>query len=121
MAQLRIKGQECAFKVIEDGDLVDVLPAIASFDFEIDQEVLQEEYVGETSDRYDSIFHGVNFNVSAHMENQSELALTERLVLKAQRRTGGAARVDIAITYIYPNGQTRIITQPMVISREVPM
>ncbi len=58
MAQ-RIKGQEIEVRLIVDGVLQSTLTDIRSFEVTPKLEKLEEQYLGETTMRYDEIFNGL--------------------------------------------------------------
>ena len=100
----RIKGQEVIISIIVDGELQTRIDSIQDASIEFDLEILNEGYLGETADRYDEIFNGVSFECSYHLSNQQALILAQAIANKAQRRAGGAVRIDVAGTFAFPNG-----------------
>jgi hypothetical protein len=111
MGQKRLKGQEVFITLLGDGsELKGTWKAIVSFDFTDDLEILDEGYIGETSQRFDSIYNGTSFSAEGHMHGKNEDVLRVAIKDKAQRRNGSIGRFDIAFTLPYPSGATRTIT-----------
>lgn len=100
----RITGQDISVRIIVDGALKNELTTIKSIQFTFEMARSEEDYIGETSMRYDSKFNGLAVKLELHSENRQGLDLINAIVLKAQRRAGGAVRIDIACSLLWPNG-----------------
>lgn len=103
MAQ-RIKGQETQVTLTIDGVPQVLVGEVRSFSVELQTEILTEGYLGETTNRKDSIFNGVSGSIELHISDQQTLRVFEMLVDKARRRTPGTL-VNIMSTLSFPNGQ----------------
>ena len=104
MPTQRIKGQEVYVSVLVDGSLQTRIDSIQSSDFEFELDLNEEGYLGETSDRFDSIYKGVSFTLEGHATNQQFLELTKAIISRAQRREGAPTRVDVAGSFAFPGG-----------------
>lgn len=80
-----------------------------------------EGYIGEKTQRYDSVFMGISIEVVGHLTSQEILLLTEAVVARAQRREGAATRVDIAGTFLFENGDTPSLVIPDVFFEGIPL
>ena len=100
----RITGQDISVRIIKDGALMNEITTIKSVQFTFEIARSEEEYIGEVAMRYDMKFNGLAVKIEAHSENRKSLDLINAIVLKAQRRAGGAIRIDIACSLIWPNG-----------------
>lgn len=100
----RIKGQETIMTVQRDGEPQLRIDSIQDAEVTFEMEVLEEGYLGETANRYDAIYNGMSIRLAGHLTNRQLIDLTEAIVLKAQRRTGGAVRIDVAMTLVFPGG-----------------
>lgn len=118
MAQ-RIKGQECEIIMIADSKPLDTITTIKNFEFSFLLEILSEGYMGETTERKDSIFKGISGKLDLHIENQSILTFAQLVVDKARRREAGV-QVNIKSTLNFPNGQRPRIVIPSVEFGEMP-
>ena len=110
MAQAqRIKGQDVEILIVQNGVALDSannsVRDIRNFDVTPKFEKLEEQYLGETSKRYDEIFHGVDFKMDLHFENPYVLTLIKAIKERAQRRTAGEV-INIKATLNFPNGQS---------------
>lgn len=90
--------------ILVDGVLQTRIDTIQSADFEFELDLLEENYLGETSTRYDSIFNGVAITVEGHASNQQFLELTQAIIRRAQNRAGAPIRIDIAGSFAFSNG-----------------
>jgi hypothetical protein len=104
MPQQRIKGQEVAMSILQDGQLLTRIETISSSTIEFELDQLEEGYLGEVSMRYDSIFNGVSVALKGHMTNMQAIDLAQAIVARAQRRSGGAVRIDVVGSFAFPNG-----------------
>lgn len=101
----RIKGQEVSVLLIVDGEVMDTITDVRSFSVTLLIDTLSEGYLGETTERQDEIFKGVEGDISFHFENQDVFNLFAKIVDRAQRRTPGV-RVNIKATMNFPNGDS---------------
>jgi len=119
MAQ-RIKGQEVEVLLVVNGEPQAALFDIRSFELAFQNEILTEGYLGETTDRRDSIFKGVSGRFEAHVENEAFLQFFTTLVDKARRRAPGT-QINIQATLNFPNGQRPRIFIPDAEFGELPL
>jgi hypothetical protein len=99
----RIKGQETSIQVIQNGVVQQSLVDIKSFESEELLTILTEEYLGETTARYDEIYKGFSFRLEAHIETRNYLDFRATVVNKARRRIAGV-RINIGVTLQFPGG-----------------
>ncbi len=104
MAQ-RIKGQEVVLGFTHPNGDQAGLEDVVSFEAELDIEKLQERYLGETADRYDELFHGVNGQCELHLESSDYFRFAERVQDRAQRRTPAGGVFTATASFSFPNGQ----------------
>jgi len=121
MPEQRVKGQETILTIIKDGELQARIDSISDTETTFMLESLEEEYLGETSARYDAIFKGMRIRISGHMTNRQVIDFADTVVAKAQRRAGGANRIDMATTFIFPNGDLVTVNLPDLNFAEVPV
>lgn len=119
MAQ-RLKGQEVEIVMLVDGAPQDNLTCARSLDMTWKLELLQEGYLGETTDRYDMIFHGIGGRIEFHAENTAMLKLVEQMTEKSRRRIPGT-RFNIKSTLNFPGGERGRVVISDVEFGELPM
>lgn len=91
MAQ-RIKGQDVEVSIILNGADFSApgrpvsITDVRNFEITPKFEKLEEQYLGETSKRYDEIFHGVDFKMDLHFENPGVLTLVDAIKARASSR-----------------------------------
>ena len=103
MAQ-RIKGQEVEIVLLEDGSPKENFTLARSIDINFKTEMIQEGYLGETTDRYDTIFKGVGGRIEFHLDSPEVFNIIGSIVDKARRREPGT-RFNLKSTLNFPNGQ----------------
>jgi len=112
MAQ-RIKGQEVELLLVEDNSPLTSINDVRSFEMAAQLEMLTEGYLGETTDRHDTVYRGYRGRMEVHFENGEILAFMRRLVDKARNRTPGA-RVNAKVTLAFPGGdRVRVLLRDM--------
>lgn len=117
----RITGQDIAVRIIRDGVLQNEITTIKSVNLVFEMARSEEDYIGETSMRYDSKFNGLAVKMELHSENKQGLLLIQAIVLKAQRRAGGAVRIDIACSLLWPNGDKTSLMAKDVAFADMPL
>lgn len=109
MAQ-RIKGQEVtvAFTTPEGDftDFTDVLSATIT----LENEILEESYLGEVSNRYDDIYNGVSGSVEMHLENNQFVTFMNLVQDRSERRAPAAGQFNVSMTFALPNGERARVT-----------
>lgn len=104
MAQ-RVRGQETFISVLVDGELRNRIDSITSSEFTHNLDVQEDNFLGETAPQFDSIFKGTSWRIEGQLSNRAFLDFQQQVIDKASRRTGGAVRIDITTSIIFPNGQ----------------
>jgi hypothetical protein len=112
MAQ-RLKGQEIVATVLVNGVEQISLHDVKSLSITPNLDVLEEGYLGETTNRFDEIFKGVKIELEVHTEDEGVFAFIEAVKNRAQRRTPGTT-INIQTTLQYANGQ-----RPRIVLKDV--
>ncbi len=99
----RIKGQEVEIVALVNGAPQTSLSFARSIEFAFKVDMLQEGYLGETTDRYDAVFRGIRGRVEFHFNGFGPFLLTQQLIDKARRREAGT-RVNMKATLRFPSG-----------------
>lgn len=119
MAQ-RIKGQEVEVIAVVNGIPQDNTTDVRNFELSWMTEIIKEGYLGETTDRYDSVFHGIHGKLDLHFENTQVFSIIQTILDKARRRVPGVT-INIKATLAFPNGDRVRVIVPNVEFGEVPM
>jgi hypothetical protein len=120
MSDPRIKGQEVELIFVENNQPRPTMVDVKSFEMSAQLEILKEGYLGETTDRRDSVYRGYSGKVEIHFENRQILDFTRRLVDKARRRTAGT-QINCKATLNFPGGdRVRIVLKDLSFG-EVPL
>lgn len=105
MAQ-RIKGQETELLVIRDGAPVRSITAVREFELTPMLDILSEGYLGETTERKDEVYKGINGSFEVHMESGDVFELERAVIDRARRRTPGL-KINIKTTLRFPGGDRK--------------
>lgn len=108
MADKRLRGEQVEIKLVENGAPVDTWRALASGSIECKNDILEEEFLGETAPRFDAIFKGWGLSLELQMESAAEETFVDAVQAKNQRRAGAPVRFDIVWTNSYPTGQVTL-------------
>lgn len=120
MADQRIKGQEVELILIEDNVPLTSVNDVRSFEMVAQLEILKEGYLGETTDRRDSVYRGYSGRMELHFENRDIIDLARRAIDKARRRTKGT-RINCKVTLVFPSGErVRLVLKDLTLG-EIPM
>lgn len=111
MVQPRLRGQETFVTMLEGGRPVARIDSISDFEITEDNEVQTEDYLGETSSRYDTIHNGASFRMTIHLTNKDAFRIDGAIRDKAKRRSGSTTRFDITNTMFFANGD--VVTQTL--------
>lgn len=120
MPDQRIKGQEVFVAVIIDGQLETRIDAVQSATITPKFEKLEEDYIGETTTRYDEIYKGVDVSLELHLTNQQAMILATAIRQRAKRRAGGATRIDVSGSFLFPGGDFPTLAIPDVFFEDIP-
>jgi hypothetical protein len=109
----RLKGQEVSILITNAGELEDTLTDIQNFNMELELETKAMGYLGEKTNRQDSIFNGVKFDFEIHVHSKDVWSFLQSLHDKAQRITPDVV-FNITGVFTYPNGD-----QPEILLNDV--
>jgi hypothetical protein len=99
----RIKGQEVAIIITQDGDVQNTLVDIHNFDIEFSSEIKTVGYLGQKTDTNDDVYHGVKFNLEMHTFTQDWLRFLVAMHDR-QKRNNPTTVFNIAAALFYPGG-----------------
>lgn len=106
MTAPRIKGQEFELILIQNNVPLPAVTDVRSFEMAAQLEILKEGYLGETTDRRDSVYRGYRGRMAVHFEDRGILDLMRAAVDKARRRTAtGVIKINLKVTLNFPEGQ----------------
>lgn len=116
----RIKGQEVELILVEDNVPLSTIQDIRSFEMAAQLEILKEGYLGETTDRRDSVYRGYRGRMELHFESRDVIDFMRRLIDKARRRVPGS-RINCKVTLVFPDGdRLRVVLKGLAFG-EIPM
>lgn len=119
MASPRLKGQSVSLLLIKDGETLDTLTDIKSFELTYQLEQKDDGFLGETTNRKDAVFNGITFQMEMQTSNNGVWKLAKDLITKAAQRTPGF-QVNIKGSFSYPDGTRVMVVIPDAVFGEVP-
>ena len=119
MADNRVRGQEVEAILVVDGVAQTTITDIRSFEVAVKLETKEEAYLGETTNRYDTIYNGARGRMEFHYENADVFTMVTSLIDVAKRRTPGV-QVNVKATLNFSNGDRPIILVSDVQFGEIP-
>lgn len=103
----RVKGQETEIVIVTDGQPRLNIANIKSHSITWKFDKLEEGYLGETSDRYDMLFKGIDGKLTIHTNDPDIFTFIEQVKAKAQSRVPGT-RFSIRTVINYPSTGRRV-------------
>ncbi len=120
MTAQRIKGQEISLLLVEDDVPLMEINDVRSFEMAAQLEIIKEGYLGEKTDRRDSIYRGFRGKMDVHFEGRQIIDFSRRIIDKAKRRVPGA-RINCKVTLAFPSGsRVRVLLKDLEFG-EIPM
>ncbi len=117
--QQRLTGQEISVLILQNGNVINTIDSISSFNETVALELKEDGFLGEPTNRFDDILNGFGGDFEAQTTNanfiQLQLACIERATRRQPGLTFNVVRVDL-----YPNGDTAIYTYVNVFWGEQP-
>lgn len=112
--ETRIKGQEVAIRLSVGGDVQNTITAIRDFNVQLDVELTDEGYLGETTNRKDEIFNGISGAFTVDPESQDLILLSDFVKRRAQRRADAplSRTINATVRFNFPNGDAPLVLVP---------
>ena len=104
MPNTRLRGQESELILIVDGQPQLNITFIQNHNITYKFEKKSEGYIGETTQRFDTVFMGIDGKFSCHTGDPDIFTFIDKLKNKARSRTPNV-RVNIKTTFNYPTGR----------------
>jgi hypothetical protein len=105
----RLKGQEVTVNVLSTfGGLETSFADVGSVDFNFDQDILSEGYLGQTTEQKDDVHKGVSGSIKFHSRTADTIGLIQRIMEVSKGRLPGE-EFQIVISLYFPLGGTRRI------------
>jgi hypothetical protein len=120
MAGLRLKGQEVELRITKSGVLKDTITKITNFNFAAKMEMLEQGFLGATTNEYDEVYNGCSFSFEVHLDGPDWLTFQQEVQDKARRVTPDV-KFSIAATLFFPDGVTKGLIIPDAHFGEMPV
>jgi hypothetical protein len=105
----RLRGQEVEVRIVTNGTPEATITAIASFEETFKLEKKEDGFLGETTNRYDHIFNGIDGKLEFQVNSNDWVKFQNVIKLQAQRKQPQTV-INLVRTDYYTNGQTTVIT-----------
>lgn len=105
----RLRGQEVELRVFTNSVLEDSMTLVASIEETFKLEKKEDGFLGETSNRYDHIFNGVDGKLEIQVNSTAWMRFQNAIKAQAQRKQP-ATVINMVRTDFYANGETAVIT-----------
>ncbi len=102
MAQQRIKGQEVTVIMSIDNKVDDKVGPFTDMTATLRKEIIEGEYLGQTTTFFDDVFKGCMIELTYHMRAARILKIIDRDIKRARFQTGGLVRADISAQMAFP-------------------
>ena len=101
----RLKGQEVFISIVVDNKEEDKIGPFLDLDVTLRKEVLEAEYLGETTTAFDSVFKGCQLALKGHMVGAKRLKIINADIKRARNIADGAlVRLDMNAAIVFPSG-----------------
>lgn len=104
---IRAKGQDVRVTFTSPDGTVDVINegGIKSAGIEFKMKLLDEGYLGETTNRKDDIFEGIHGQLEAHLTRPQYFAFIDAVVARSQRRSPAEGVFNMLMSISMGTGQ----------------
>lgn len=117
----RIKGQEVVLDIISPNGRESTLGDVISASITYQLDILKQRLLGETTDRKDDIFRGLEGEMEVQLESRDALLFIDRVKNRATRRTPSSERFSVTMTLAFPEGGTARIQMSPVYFGNIPV
>lgn len=107
----RLKGQDTTITIVTNGILQANLTDIQDFNCTLLLELVEQGYLGETSDRFDEVFKGSKFDFSMHHHTQDWVTFNGIIVARARRKAPNTV-INVQTVFQFPDGTTPVWRWP---------
>lgn len=102
MTQQRIKGQEVFIIMSIDNKVDDKVGPFTDMTVTLRKEIIEGEYLGQTTTFFDDVFKGCMIELTYHMRSARMLKIIDRDIKRARYLSGGLVRLDISAQMAFP-------------------
>lgn len=103
----------------QDGATLAQLDSIQDMEITAKFTKSQEGYLGETTDRYDETFTGIDGTFTAHYTTGTVYTIIQAIIDRARRRVPGTV-FNIKTTLAFPNGERKRIIVDNIFFGDIP-
>ncbi|MFA6166742.1 MAG: hypothetical protein WC700_09005 [Gemmatimonadaceae bacterium] len=108
---MRLRGEDTSLSILVDNQVQTQLGDVKSANLTWEMEIKEEGFLGEHSDRYDTVYKGITGDLDIQIEDASWTTFVQSLLDIAQRRTPGVS-LQVVSKQRFTNGTSRTIIVP---------
>lgn len=113
MTELRARGQEVSVRISKGQALISEITAVKDYVLRFETTVIQEGYLGRTSNSHDDIFNGITGSMGITHEGDDVVRLAASVVERAKRtRSPNLDQINSMASIRFPNGDKPRILVP---------
>lgn len=102
----RLKGQETFITIVANGQAQSRINSIKDAEATFYLEIKEDDFLGETSPRFDMIFKGAGLKVTLQINDPQIFTLQQTIIARARRELGPGTRIDMGMTFRFDSGLT---------------
>jgi hypothetical protein len=106
---IRAKGQDVTLTIVANGQVQQVLTDVVSFVALFSLVLLEAEFVGESTARYDESFKGGGFDITFEQYSEGHVVLAAAIVERAREES--TLRINVSATVLL-NGESVDLSWP---------
>lgn len=103
MASQRLLGQNVSLILLQNSTPLEEITCIKSFSSTAQLEMKEEGYLGETTQRFDSVFKGFKMDIELHTTSNKYITLVNQVISRARNRDQNM-RMNLKAALRWPNG-----------------
>lgn len=98
----RVKGQEIFLRLVVNNKVNDQIGPFLDLEVELRKEIIEGEYLGQTTTYFDDVFKGCQLKAKYHMRNAKILKIIDQDIRRARYMTGALVRLDMIADIVFP-------------------
>jgi len=98
----RVKGQEIFLNVVVDNKIDDKIGPFLDLEITFRKEILEGEYLGQTTTFFDDVFKGCMGKAKYHLRSAKVLKVIDKDIRRARYQPDALVRMDVVANIVFP-------------------
>lgn len=98
----RVKGQEIFLYLMVNNKTDEKVGPFLDLEVELRKEIIEGEYLGQTTTYFDDVFKGCQIKAKYHMRNARMLKIIDMDIRRARYQANGLVRLDMVANITFP-------------------